>query len=127
MRDIRARVYRMRKRNLKLLRNGAAAAVLLAMTIPNVHSDEGMWLYNNPPRQQLKEKHGFDLTDAWLEHLQKSSVRFNSGGSGSFTFSTTTSTACLISGATVTDSSCRDSICSMRQARNREPAALFAL
>jgi hypothetical protein len=36
------------------------------------------------PRQILKERYGFVPTDAWLEHLQKSSVRFNSGGSGSF-------------------------------------------
>jgi len=43
-----------------------------------------MWLFNNPPRKQLKEKYGFDVTDAWLEHVQKSSVRFNSGGSGSY-------------------------------------------
>jgi hypothetical protein len=48
------------------------------------YADEGMWLFNNPPRKQLKEKYGFDVTDAWLEHVQKSSVRFNSGGSGSF-------------------------------------------
>lgn len=43
-----------------------------------------MWLYSNPPRQQIKQKYGFDVTDAFLEHLMKSSVRFNSGGSGSF-------------------------------------------
>ena len=48
------------------------------------HADEGMWLFNQPPRQLLKERHQFDATDAWLNHLQKSSVRFNSGGSGSF-------------------------------------------
>jgi hypothetical protein len=47
-------------------------------------SDEGMWLYNNPPTKQLKEKHNFEPTKEWLEHLQKSSVRFNTGGSGSF-------------------------------------------
>jgi hypothetical protein len=47
-------------------------------------SDEGMWLYNDPPHQLLKEKYGFEPTDVWLEHLQKSSVRFNNGGSGSF-------------------------------------------
>src|SRR5205814_4582508 len=41
-------------------------------------------LYSAPPREQIKKKYGFDLTDAWLEHLMKSSVRFNSGGSGSF-------------------------------------------
>src|SRR4051812_27736269 len=47
-------------------------------------ADEGMWLFNNPPLKQLKEKYHFDPTPQWLEHLQKSSVRFNSGGSGSF-------------------------------------------
>jgi hypothetical protein len=47
-------------------------------------ADEGMWLYNNPPRKLLKEKYGFEPSDAWLEHLQRSSVRFNSGGSGEF-------------------------------------------
>ncbi len=43
-----------------------------------------MWLFNNPPLQQLKEKYQFQPTSQWLEHLQKASVRFNSGGSGSF-------------------------------------------
>jgi hypothetical protein len=47
-------------------------------------ADEGMWLFSAPPRAQIKAKYGFDLTDAWLEHLMKSSVRFNSGGSASF-------------------------------------------
>jgi hypothetical protein len=47
-------------------------------------ADEGMWLFNQPPREILKQRYQFDPTDAWLEHLQKSSVRFNSGGSGSF-------------------------------------------
>src|SRR5216684_2864332 len=47
-------------------------------------ADEGMWLFNNPPRKLLKEKYQFEPTDQWLDHVQKSSVRFNSGGSGSF-------------------------------------------
>jgi len=47
-------------------------------------ADEGMWLFNNPPRKQLAEHYNFDPSDAWLTHLQRSSVRFNSGGSGSF-------------------------------------------
>src|SRR6266446_9161252 len=47
-------------------------------------ADEGMWLFNAPPLKQLKEKHQFQPTQQWLEHLQKASVRFNSGGSGSF-------------------------------------------
>ena len=58
-------------------------AMLLATAIP-ARADEGMWLFNNPPLKQLKEKYQFEPTPQWLEHLQKSSVRFNSGGSGSF-------------------------------------------
>src|SRR5882762_6412278 len=54
----------------------------------SVFADEGMWLFNSPPRKQLKEKYQFEPTPQWLEHLQKSSVRFNSGGSGSFVSST---------------------------------------
>src|SRR6267154_1210017 len=47
-------------------------------------ADEGMWLFNSPPLKQLKEKYQFEPSSQWLEHLQKASVRFNSGGSGSF-------------------------------------------
>src|SRR5688572_13585414 len=66
-------------------------ALVLAMTVTlmagassSVWGDEGMWLFNNPPRDYLKKKYNFDATPKWLEHVQKSSVRFNSGGSGSF-------------------------------------------
>jgi hypothetical protein len=52
--------------------------------VPVASADEGMWLFNNPPRKHLKDRYQFDATDKWLEHVQKSSVRFNSGGSGSF-------------------------------------------
>ena len=47
-------------------------------------ADEGMWLFNRPPRQLLKQRYNFDPSQAWLDHLQKSSIRFNNGGSGSF-------------------------------------------
>ncbi|HVK12289.1 MAG TPA: S46 family peptidase [Gemmataceae bacterium] len=57
---------------------------LLGLTAMPALSDEGMWLLNDPPRDRLKEKYKFDLTDAWLEHARLASVRFNNGGSGSF-------------------------------------------
>jgi Peptidase S46 len=60
------------------------AALLLGFSAMPAISDEGMWLLNDPPRQRLKEKYGFDLTDDWLEHARLASVRFNNGGSGSF-------------------------------------------
>src|SRR5215475_4782819 len=60
--------------------------VVLAMIMlaPRVRSDEGLWLFNNPPLKHLKDKYQFEPDARWLEHVQKSSVRFNSGGSGSF-------------------------------------------
>jgi len=57
---------------------------VLAAGTPALLGDEGMWLYTNPPLARLKERYGFEPGKEWLEHLQKSSVRFNSGGSGSF-------------------------------------------
>ena len=56
----------------------------LGLGVAGVRADEGMWLFNNPPTAVWKQKYHFEATPQWLEHLQKSSVRFNSGGSGSF-------------------------------------------
>jgi hypothetical protein len=50
----------------------------------SLFADDGMWLLNKPPLDALKERHGFTPSGAWLEHVQKASVRFNNGGSGSF-------------------------------------------
>ncbi len=46
-------------------------------------ADEGMWPLNRPPTRVLKQRHGFEPTPPWLEHLQKSCVRIGGGGSGS--------------------------------------------
>lgn len=56
---------------------------LLATIGSRARGDEGMWLYNQPPRALLKERYGFEPSSAWLEHLQKSSVNVG-GASGSF-------------------------------------------
>ncbi len=64
-----------------LISLSVATTMMNASILP---ADEGMWLFNNPPKKLLKEKYGFEPTAAWLEHVQKASVRFNSGGSGSF-------------------------------------------
>ncbi len=62
----------------------AFLAIALFVPAPAVRADEGMWLFNGPPKKLLKEKHDFTPTDAWLAHLQQSAVRLNNGGSGSF-------------------------------------------
>jgi hypothetical protein len=66
-----------------ILRLFVPAFVLVTSASP-LFADEGMWLFNAPPLKQLKDKYQFEPTPQRLEHLQKSSVRFNSGGSGSF-------------------------------------------
>jgi hypothetical protein len=69
----------------RILVPAALAALLgLAMIPEDLFGDEGMWLFNHPPRAQLEKRYKYDLTDKWLDHVRLSSVRFNSGGSGSF-------------------------------------------
>lgn len=72
-------------RNPRIMRNwaGLLAGVTLTSAV-TLRADEGMWLYNAPPKALIQQRYGLELTDPWLEHLQKASVRFNSGGSGSF-------------------------------------------
>src|SRR5262245_37523273 len=71
------------KRNRPLSYSRLLVGLLLAMA-SIVRADEGMWLFNNPPRELLKTKYQFDANDPWLDHLMHSAVRFSSGGSGSF-------------------------------------------
>jgi Peptidase S46 len=60
-------------------------AVLLSIFVPTISAaHEGMWTYDNPPVAQLKQRYHFTPTPEWLEHLRLSSVRYGSGGSGSF-------------------------------------------
>jgi hypothetical protein len=73
----------MNKRSSLLTRAAALAAGLLG-SLSLCRADEGMWLYSAPPRALLQARYGFEPAGSWLEHVQKSSVRFNSGGSGSF-------------------------------------------
>jgi hypothetical protein len=67
----------MLKRILPVL---ALVAVLSSAAL----ADEGMWLFNAFPVAKVKAKYGFAPTQAWLDHVRLSSVRFNNGGSGSF-------------------------------------------
>jgi len=47
-------------------------------------ADEGMLLFNAPPKKLLKEKYGFEASEEWLGRLQRAAVRLNNGGSGAF-------------------------------------------
>jgi len=75
----------MSKRQQVWLGRAIAAWLFVGCLMPApTRADEGMWLFNELPREYLREKYGFEPTDAWIEHLMKACVRFNSGGSASF-------------------------------------------
>ena len=56
----------------------ATVALLCGLAVFST-ADEGMWLFNKPPKDQLKKDHHFTVTDPWLDHLRLGSVRFNNG------------------------------------------------
>src|SRR6266446_4407340 len=57
---------------------------LAFLTFPKtLWAEEGMWLFNDPPRKLLKERYNYDITDSFLDHLRLASVRLPHG-SGSF-------------------------------------------
>ena len=62
------------------------ALLALGTSLPTSTSrpDEGMWLFNSLPLKVLKEKYDFEPTKEWLDHVRLGSVRFDTGGSGSF-------------------------------------------
>jgi hypothetical protein len=66
------------------MRKSLLAVLGLLLALPLAAADEGMWLFNRTPNAIFKQRYNFEPTQAWLDHLQKSSIRFNSGGSGSF-------------------------------------------
>src|SRR5882724_1276765 len=69
---------------LKRLSSALLIALFAASGFNLVRADEGMWTFNNVPRAEIKKKYGFEVTDAWLKKVQLATVRFNSGGTGSF-------------------------------------------
>ena len=59
-----------------------AALLALALVLP-VAADEGMWLFNMPPKDILLKKYGFTVTPELMDHLRLASISFG-GASGSF-------------------------------------------
>jgi hypothetical protein len=61
------------------------AVLVIGAALPvTTHPDEGMWPFDGLPLKQLKEKYNFEPTKEWLDHVRLGSVRFDTGGSGSF-------------------------------------------
>ena len=81
-------VSQMQNRIVKVMRNRnlfvplVALAFGLTLLTPASRAEEGFWPYNAIPKAAIKAKYGFEVTDAWLNHLQLATVRFG-GGTGS--------------------------------------------
>ena len=54
-------------------------ALFIFQSIPVVAFDEGMWPFNNVPKEDIKQKYGFNVTDDWLRKVQLATVRFPNG------------------------------------------------
>jgi hypothetical protein len=52
-----------------------AGVLALAVSLTGLLADEGLWLFNQPPRGQIKQRFGFELTDAFLDQLRLASVK----------------------------------------------------
>jgi hypothetical protein len=57
--------------------------IMVLLSVTFAYCEEGMWLFNGFPSGKVKSAYGFEPSQAWLDHVRLSSVRF-SNGSGSF-------------------------------------------
>jgi hypothetical protein len=65
------------------IRRFVLAALLAVVLVLPASSDEGMWLFNKPPKDILQKKYGFSVTPEFMDHLRLASISFG-GASGSF-------------------------------------------
>jgi len=58
-----------------------ASILALAAT---ARADEGMWTFDNFPKDRVQKKYGWSPTQDWLDHTRLSSLKFGGGCSSSF-------------------------------------------
>jgi hypothetical protein len=68
---------------LNLLRNFAISALILPALISSAAADEGMWLFNQFPKDAVLDKYSFAVTSEFLDNMRLASARIP-GGSASF-------------------------------------------
>lgn len=60
-----------------------ALGLSVAASFP-VAADEGMWTFENFPRATVQQKYGVEVTTDWLNRIQRSITRHETGCTGSF-------------------------------------------
>ncbi len=59
-------------------------AALAAFAAFQAAAEEGMWTFDNPPRDAIQQKYGVSLDSAWLDRVREATVRLETGCTGSF-------------------------------------------
>ena len=54
------------------------ASLLLLLIVGRAAADEGMWTFDNFPKAAVKQKYGVDISDEWLQRVQRSITRHES-------------------------------------------------
>lgn len=65
------------------MRSKLAIAILLLLSSSST-ADEGMWTFDNFPREAVRETYGVDVTETWLNQLRLATTRLEGGCTGSF-------------------------------------------
>jgi hypothetical protein len=60
------------------------AAACLALLATAAVADEGMWTFDNVPQAAIQQKYSATIDKPWLDRVQRSITRFESGCTGSF-------------------------------------------
>ncbi len=60
------------------------ASVLVLATAQAGYADEGMWTFDNFPKEAVKKAYGFEASPAWLDRVRLGSARIAGGCSASF-------------------------------------------
>jgi hypothetical protein len=58
--------------------------VFAVLMCTGIAADEGMWTFDAIPKEAIARKYKVTLTDDWLQHVEQSVVRLESGCTGSF-------------------------------------------
>jgi len=58
--------------------------LVVALCATPARADEGMWTLHGFPRARVAQALGVEIDDAWLNHVQRSTVRLDGGCTGSF-------------------------------------------
>lgn len=56
----------------------------LGWGIFSLQAEEGMWCFDQIPKEKIQAQYGIQINGELLEHIQKCSLRVSAGGSGSF-------------------------------------------